>query len=245
MSLDGMTIILTRSDEQLAAKLGSEGATVKTFPVFCFKSTLSVPRTDCGSADLVIFSSPQAVLYGYSRLNLDSESRLAVPGQGTARQLRSLTSHRVITPRQGAGLQALLSAPELQGIDDWSVLLVCGEAGSRRSMALLKAYARSVRRLPVYSRGCSPMDGTIMSWFKPAKADAIMVSSVGAVTCLANGLGELFRIQSWLVSSRRVARPIRARGGKVVAIAKSAEAEAMVAAARDLWTKGGASERRE
>lgn len=239
MLLKGMTVILTRPDEELAAKLNSEGAVAKIFPVFRFRSIPSSRHIVAVDADLVIFSSPQAVIYGFSGLQMTAKTRLAAPGEGTARQLRALTSRPVITPHEGAGLRSLLDAPELQDIGKWSVLFVCGKTGSQHSMALLEEYARSIENLFVYSREFNPIDSTVRNWFESAKVNVIMVSSAGAVNYLAKALGGLFQTQSWLASSGRVACSIRAQGGNVVAIAESAEVEAMVAAARNFWMNRG------
>ncbi|MGH8127410.1 MAG: uroporphyrinogen-III synthase [Gammaproteobacteria bacterium] len=243
MTLAGSSIILTRPTEDsdaLANVLHEAGAQPLSFPALTLQA--SNDTAPVGPFDLAIFTSPAAVRFGLERVRDVLPARIAAPGQGTADCLLAASVSTVIAPRYGAGLSALLDAPILhESLADTRVLLVCGRPLNRRSIKQLATRGARPTAFCAYQRRGVTEAGPLTEWLRRGAADAIMVSSVAAVEALA-ALGERAGLDwsgiEWIASSPRVAAAVKARAGRVGAIAASAQAEALVAAASEWWSAG-------
>jgi uroporphyrinogen-III synthase len=154
--------------------------------------------------------------------------------------LRTQGVDRVITPRSGAGLAALLEEPALRtALAGARVLLVCGRPLNRGSLARLAALGARPEAFCAYERRGASEAAPLEEWIRQGAADAIMVSSIAAVDALA-ALARRARLDwrglDWIASSPRVAAAVRAREGRLGAVAESANARALVAAANEWWS---------
>lgn len=241
MTLRGARIVLTRPERDcapLAKALRGAGARLLFFPALVLQASGDKPPA--GPFDLAIFTSPAAVRFGLDRVRDRMPEAVAAPGEGTAERLRSLGVGPAITPPQGAGLAALLEAPALRSLVHGArVLLVCGRPLNRGSVARLRAAGARPEAFCAYERHGAAEPGPLAGWLRGGGADAIMVSSVSAVEALAalaerKGLG--WNGIEWIVSSPRVADAVAAHGGQVGAMAASAQARALAAAASEWWS---------
>lgn len=244
MTLDGARIILTRpagDNDTLAEALQAGGAHPLFFPALAVQA--SRDAAPAGPFDLAIFTSPAAVRFGLERVHSVLPARVAAPGQGTADCLLAADVGTVIAPRHGAGLSALLDTSVLrERIRGARVLLVCGRPPNRRTVHRLEVGGARPTTFCAYRRQGAADAGPLAEWLRRGAADAIMVSSVAAVEALAalrerDGLD--WSAIAWIVSSPRVAAAVKAHAGRVGAVAVSANARALVAAASEWWSAGG------
>ncbi|MGA7966256.1 MAG: uroporphyrinogen-III synthase [Gammaproteobacteria bacterium] len=243
MTLAGARIILTRPAEdsgELENALREAGAQTLSFPVLKMQASNDTPPA--GPFDIAIFTSPSAVRFGLEQVRTVLPAWIAAPGQGTADCLRSAGVSTVIAPRHGAGLSVLLDAPVLHDhLAGARVLLICGRPLNRRNFVRLESCGSRPTAFCVYQRQDVTEAGPLADWFRRGAADAIMVSSVAAVEALA-ALGEREGFDwsgiEWIASSPRVAAAVKACNGLVGAVAASAHARALVAAASEWWSAG-------
>ena len=240
-ALRGARIILTRPERDsatLARALNQAGAQTLFFPALTLQRNDEAPPR--GPFDAAIFSSPAAVRFGWDRVHGLLPGRVAAPGQGTADRLRAAGIEKVITPRCGAGLDALLEEPALRvALEGARVLFVCGRPLNRGSLARLAALDARAEAFCAYERRGAGDAAPLAQWLHQGAADAIMVSSVAAVDALA-ALARRARLDwrgiDWIASSPRVAAAVKAREGRLGAVAESANARALVAAANEWWS---------
>jgi len=240
-ALRGARIILTRPEKDsagIARALRHAGARILFFPALALQGNDEVPPR--GPFDAVIFSSPAAVRFGWDRVHGVLPDQVAAPGQGTAGRLLAAGIERVITPRRGAGLDALLAEPTLRAaLAGARVLLVCGRPLNRGSLARLAALGADAEAFCAYERRAVTQAAPLEAWLHQGAADAIMVSSVAAVDALA-ALARRARFGwggiDWIASSPRVAAAVKAREGRLGAVADSANARALVDAANEWWS---------
>lgn len=235
--LDRARIVVTRpaaGTDTLSAALAEAGAEVLAFPALTLHATGEpVPA---GPFDWIVFTSPAAVEFGWSRVRKRLPPQVAAPGAGTAEMLRAAGVEMVTAPNAGAGMAALLKQPAfLEGLAGRTVLVVSGRPLNRRSLARLRERGAKPTGFCVYERRPAKDVGPLADWLRDGAADAIMVSSVAAADALAALRLDWGGI-AWIVSSGRVAAAVEARGGCVGAIADSAETSDLVAAARR-WRK--------
>ncbi len=208
----------------------AEGAEVLEFPAQEVVATDEVPPP--GPFDLAIFTSPAAVELGHERLEGSLPACLAAPGQGTARRLREAGLGTAISPSAGAGLVALLDEPELtQRLAEQRVLVVGGRPFKSHSLELLAAHGAHAVGFCAYERLPVQDPEPLAGWFARRVGGAIMVSSASAVQALTALQGIAWDDAVWIVSSARVAAAVGAGGGRVGAVAASAETGDMVRAA--------------
>lgn len=235
-ALEGAGIVVTRPGgvhDKLATLLAADGARVLPFPALRITPIEAVAPT--GPFDAVLFTSPAAVCHGAARFDAALPSLRLAPGQGTREALANVGIENVFAPRQGAGLATLLA--ELPGtkLADKRLLVVCGEPVNRASIAALREHGAKPVVLAVYRREpvreVQPLD----KWLASDAVDVIMASSTAVVKAMGTLANIDLRERSWIASSARVAGAIRANGGRIAAMAASAEAHNMRAAARAWW----------
>ena len=220
----------------LAQALQAEGAEVLEFPAQELVATREAPPA--GPFDVAIFTSPAAVEFGRERLEESLPGCLAAPGQGTARRVRGLGLGTPIAPSAGAGLAALLDEPELaQRLPGQRVLVVGGRPFKNHSLEQLAARGAQAVGFCAYERLPARDPEPLAGWLARRAADAIMVSSVSAVQALTALRGIAWRDTVWIVSSARVGAAVETSGGRVGAVAASAETDDMVRAAIE-WHAG-------
>ncbi len=242
-SLAGARIILTRPEGDsgaLAQALRQAGAQTLSFPALTLQPSADAPPV--GPFDLAVFASPAAVRFGLDRVRALLPVRVAAPGQGSAECLRAAGVDPVIAPRRGAGLEALFDIPAVgEHLAGARVLLVCGRPFNRRSLNRLAALGARPQTFCSHERQAVTEAQPLAEWLHQGAADAIMASSVAAVEALVALGGRAGLDWSgivWIVSSRQVATAVRAREGRVSAVAASAHAPALVTAASTWWSMG-------
>lgn len=238
LPLAGARLVMTRPATErsaLSEALHAAGAETLEFPAMALCPSSQV--CPAGAFDLVVFTSPAAVDFGLKRLNGRLPERVAAPGTGTASQLRDAGVEAVIIPPEGAGVAALLEAPELSGrLSGWRVLVVAGSPLNRHGLDLLREVGACPEVFCAYERKVARDPQPLASWLAQNGADAIMVSSVTAVKALTALPGLEWSRVDWIVSSPRVGTAVAAAGGRLGAVAASAETRDMVCAAIDWWS---------
>ncbi|MGH7056458.1 MAG: uroporphyrinogen-III synthase [Gammaproteobacteria bacterium] len=243
--LDGAGIVVTRptgAADRLAQLLAAAGARLLAFPAFrLVPIETSVPA---GDFDAALFTSPAAVRFGWAHLAGARPKTLLAPGSGTRASLVAAGATEVQIPARGAGLAALLDSLSADWLTGKRLLVVCGEPPNRANLRELEALSAAVTPFPVYARRAAQDARPLSAWIRAGEVDAIMASSVAAVAVLDTLLGENSRKLDWIVSSERVAGEAERRGVKPFAVAASAEAGDMAAAAVHWWQSKDAHDRR-
>ena len=139
--LTGINILVTRPAHQaahLVDMIRSSGGTPIPFPVLEIRDVADVgPLLELidhlDDFDLAIFISPNAVDRAMSlilkRRTLPPTMKIAVVGQGSARELKKFGVGEVIAPTMRFDSEALLGMAELQQIEGHRVVIFRGDRG--------------------------------------------------------------------------------------------------------------------
>lgn len=238
--LEDARIVVTRAvgvQDRLAQQLAAEGAQVLSFPALEIVPLDASPPA--GEFDCALFASPMAVRYGLPRIAGRLPETLFAPGEGTRTALAEAGAGDAIVPATGAGLEALLATLAPETLAGRRVLFVCGRPLNRRSRHALAARGAEVTPFAVYVRRAVTDPGPLADWIRVGGADVIMASSAAAVAAVAGLPGTGATGLDWIVSSGRVARAVERAGARTAAVAASAGAADMTAAAIRWWQSEG------
>jgi uroporphyrinogen-III synthase len=243
-ALEGAGIVVTRpagAHDKLARLLAADGARVLPFPALRI-TPLDEP-VPAGPFDAVLFTSPTAVHHAPSRLEAKLPPLRLAPGEGTRKALASASIEAVLAPQQGAGLAALLAELPPTKLVRKRLLVVCGKPVNQASIEALRERGAEPVVLPTYRRESMREAHPLDEWLASDAVDVIMASSTAAVDAM-NTLANIdLRERLWIASSARVAEAIHSGGGRVAALATSAEAHAMQAAVRGWWRQQKSGDR--
>jgi uroporphyrinogen-III synthase len=196
------------------------------------------------AADLVIFTSANAVRFGAAILQQWSASETAAIGPATARALQH-AGHRVsIMPDSGYDSESLLADPRMQRVDGKRIALIKGAGGRERLAKELRQRGATVDEIAVYQRlQPSPSPQALRQLTDLLDAEALQVVTVTSLeladnllamlpTDLRTAIGKL----AWLVPSERIAAALRERQLTTKLLrADSADDEDLVAALASWW----------
>ena len=228
-TLTGINILVTRPAHQaanLVDKIRSSGGNPIPFPVLEIRDVEDVaPLLELidhlDDFDLAIFISPNAVDRAMSLIikhrTLPQAMKIAVVGQGSARELKKFGVGEVIAPTTRFDSEALLGMAELQQIEGRRVVIFRGDRGRELLGDTLTERGASVTYAECYIRTRPDTDTTSLleSWSKNALHAVIITSS--------EGLRNLFEMvgesgQSWLkktplfVSHERISKTAHEMG---------------------------------
>lgn len=234
--LEGARIVVTRPGarrDELARRLGEEGARVLPFPALHIQPLADTPPT--GPFQGILFTSPTAVRCGLPGLPKPLPKLCLAPGQGTRSALAEGGIKAAFAPRGGAGLTPLLAELPGDRLAGLSLMVVTGRPVNEAGLRRLAEHGAKVKVFAAYARQPARTAGPLARWLESGSVDVIMASSTAAVRTMHRLPGIDLRQSAWLVSSERVANAVRNAGSRVVARAASAEAAAMTTAACRWW----------
>ncbi len=234
--LEGARIVVTLpagTQDRLARQLVAEGARVLSFPALEIVPLVATPPA--GKFDCALFASPAAVRHGLPQLAGRLPGKLFAPGEGTRAALAAAGAGDAFAPAAGAGLAVLLAGLAPETFAGRRLLFVCGRPLNRRSLRALAERGADVVPFAVYARRATADPRPLADGIRAGGADVIMASSTAAVAAVAGLPGTGAPGLGWIVSSTRVAQAVERSGARVVAVAASAGATDMSAAAIRWW----------
>jgi len=179
-ALDKITVLVTRPAGQadyLIKRLQQYGANVLHQPAIAISAAKPVQMPSVDDYDWVIFISKNAVKYGLSHLNFDSQyTQLAAIGKATKQALADHGFNDVFSPQTGFTSEDLLSSRQFSesNINGCKILIVRGGAGREHLKQQLQQCQAKVDYFDVYQRQQAEQ---IISNDQLATADVISVSS--------------------------------------------------------------------
>ena len=192
--LKGFGVLVTRPEHQadeLSAAIEEAGGEAIRFPVIEIEPYDSADVTRCieglPAADITIFISTNAVIYGLSYANGD-QGRIAAIGPSTRAAIESAGGQVDIYPAQGFDSEHLLTENELQDVAGKNIRIVRGDSGRELLADTLRKRGATVDYLPVYrrlSRGYSPslLTGLEHRW-RDGQVGCVVAMSVDSLTKL-------------------------------------------------------------
>jgi uroporphyrinogen-III synthase len=212
----------------LAEQLLHAGFEPILFPTIAISPVESAAEKN-PSAEIVIFISPSAVVYGGPFFQETSAVIIAV-GSGTKAELENLGFENILIPEKFSS-EGLLAMPELQNIESKKVTVVKGEGGRELLTDELQARGAQLNLLDVYRR---ELPVTQLSPRQLQQVDVIIATSV---QCLENlkelvvpGSQQALLQKALLVSSDRIAKRARQLGFTAeVQLAENASNRALLA----------------
>ncbi|MDO8437246.1 MAG: uroporphyrinogen-III synthase [Nitrosomonadaceae bacterium] len=252
--LTGITILVTRPAHQadnLATAIRAAGGNPVLFPVLEIREVKdSRPLLDLiarlDEFDLAIFISPNAVNKAMNLIltqrALPAGLRIAVVGQGSARELKQFGVSEVIAPTTRFDSEALLEMAELQQIQGKRVVIFRGDGGRELLGDTLVKRGATVKYAECYSRVRPDTDiaPLLQAWASNA-LHAIVVTSSEGLRNLFDMVGDAG--QSWLrktplfVSHERIAQMAKKFGCAEV-ISTAAGDEGLLQGLSDYFNPG-------
>lgn len=154
--LQGTGVLVTRPRPQAAeliAAIEDKGGRAFCFPVIEItpkdRETVDANAARLPAADLVIFISQNAVLYGLSHAN---GAEIAAIGPATAAAIETAGRTVDIQPAAGYDSESLLNEPVLQNIDGKNIRIIRGSSGRELLANTLRDRGANVDYLSVYER---------------------------------------------------------------------------------------------
>lgn len=182
-NLNGLHILVTRPEHQanhLCQLLENQGAIALAFPLIDIAPIATPVPVSRDHYDIVIFVSNNAVILGIPLIrSLLSNAAIATVGKGTARVLEEQGYPASILPTQQFDSEGLLAQPQLQDVENKSILIVRGEGGRPLLGDVLQQRGANVEYLAAYQRAL-PTPGTdnvLQRALKEHKLDIILISS--------------------------------------------------------------------
>jgi uroporphyrinogen-III synthase len=199
--LSGRTVLVTRPPQQAGAlvqAIEAASGTAFVFPALDIEavpaSVLSEALAYLVQANIVIFISPNAALYGMTAMgSLPPSARCFAVGPGTARALAGHGVGDVVTP-DGQDSEALLALPQMQNVAGKHVVIVRGVGGRSLLADTLRERGATVQYLECYRRVLPQTDATaLLAQWQTGGIDAVTVTSAETLHNLATLLGEAGR----------------------------------------------------
>ena len=156
--LSGFVVLMTRPEHQadeLVAAIEDAGGEAIRFPVIDIEPQKSADVSRCldtlPAADITIFISTNAVIYGLHCVNGD-ETAIAAIGPGTKSAIELAGRHVDIFPPQGYDSEHLLAEAELQDVSGKNIRIIRGEGGRELLADTLRKRGAKVDYMSVYHR---------------------------------------------------------------------------------------------
>ena len=254
--LQGLAVLVTRPAPQaagLVSRIERVGGETVRFPA------IEIQPVDAASlrrrlpkalefADLAIFISVNAANAVCTRLaevdaDIPDSCLVAAVGRATARRLEEAGIAVDLVPEGPQSSEGLLDLPEMQLLEDASVVILRGEGGRPLLGDTLRVRGATVTYVDCYRRGLpAAVPGPLLQRWRRGGIDIVTATSVQTVDNLMILLEEersLLLDTPIVVVSERVAEHCSAQGwrGRIV-VAADAGDEAIVKAIAD-WRRSG------
>jgi uroporphyrinogen-III synthase len=203
-SLDGLKVLVTRPQQQaksLCDSISAAGGEAIAFPVLDIESVSAENETNMAiiDQDMIIFISRNAVSYFMTGLKtpLADNVQLVAVGGGTATAMLQYGLRVDIQAPPPAGSESLLAMPELNRVENKSVLIVRGQGGRELLANTLRTRGAKIRYIEVYRRILpSPSKAEV----EQAKlADCIIITSIAGLDNLCQLIEAEALMSKWLI----------------------------------------------
>ena len=144
---------------------------------------------DAFDADIVVFSSPNAVkmLIGIGGLSVlqSFSGKMVVPGRGTASELEKWGVTGVVFPLTNESSEGMLNLPVLKDVNDRRIVVFRGQSGRELLAETLVSRGADICYIPVYIRQtCQNIDIVkIEEWLKQ-KIPILLITSEAALNAM-------------------------------------------------------------
>ena len=247
LALQGVGVLVTRPRQQAAALcqlLEAEGASTWRLPTVAIEAIGNVGEMvarlgNLADFDVVIFTSANAVQFGVSLLDGQSNVSLAAMGPATARALHQVGYEAALQPGEKFDSESLLRHPRLEHLANQRILIIKGRHGRQFLEQELTRRGAQVTTAEVYQRVAMMPNhadlARLLDSFVAGQLQVITATSAEIGSNLLNlatpALRAEFERVHWLVPSERVARHLRECGLHAPLLqAESAEDHDLVAA---------------
>ncbi len=227
-ALHGIAVLVTRPEQQaapLCRLLEAQGANTLRLPAIEIRphddGRAAVERLGAlDEADLIIFTSANAVRFGAPLLDPKRDLTLAAIGPATAHALTQAGYRVTVLPGGGFDSESLLAHPRLQQVAGRRILLIKGTDGRGLLEGELSRRGAQVIAVEVYRRTpASPSRAALRELQQRFAAGALQVitaTSLQIATHLLDlatpALRSDFERVHWLVPGARIAAGLRERG---------------------------------
>ncbi len=243
--LNGFGVLITRPEHQadeLATAIEEEGGEAIRFPVIDIEPYDSLDVNRCvetlPAADITIFISTNAVIYGLPYANGD-DATIAAIGPATKLAIESAGRSVHIFPAQGFDSEHLLAEVELQDLAGKNVRIIRGDSGRELLANTLRERGATVDYLPVYRRLTRVYSATLLTGlehrWRDGQVDCVVAMSVDSLEKLLEilpaGCRQLLDSTPLVTPSARVLQTASDRiPGAKVSLAESPTTDDMVRA---------------
>ncbi|MBM4207174.1 MAG: uroporphyrinogen-III synthase [Gammaproteobacteria bacterium] len=188
----------------------------------------------------VIFTSSNAVNFALAakggKISEFMGSQRAVIGQATASCLATVGLPVHLMPVSGYDSEALLAMPQLQQVQDRSILIVRGQGGREELADVLRARGARVEYWEVYQRVKPYLDNTeVLALLAQNKINVITITSFETLQNLLTMLGEVYKSKLTLIPlvviSERIKKLAAELGFTSIAVTESPADAAIVKSA--------------
>lgn len=237
LALAGASVIVTRpaaSAGALVRGTRSRGGHAVRLPGMRLigiddKAGARIQLHEAGKADIWIFTSPTAVLFGLSLIDTSSlpgSLRIFAVGAGTARAL-ARNGIEAMAPVRMHNSEGLLDEPALAGVAGQFIVLIDAPGGRELLAPTLRDRGARVERIAVYERVPPRLTPRYLNGLRSAERPWITLLSSGLalsnlLEALPSELSTRWRAEALVVSSERLATQAHERGFSDVHQAASA-----------------------
>ena len=164
LPLSKTSIVVTRPSQQninICAELTSLGANTIAFPCIEISPLFDFDKAEIESllpaCQLIIFISTNAVQYGLKAIpnlteKIPASCKFAAIGASTAQALLNNGIDKILTPSNNFDSEELLKLPELQNVNQLSVLIIKGQGGRMLLHKSLENRGANIHSIDVYQR---------------------------------------------------------------------------------------------
>lgn len=199
---------------------------------------------DAGPGDMVLFTSPRAVVHGLAQLPAEwlMRPRVAAIGPATAKALSAAGIRVNLTPRSGYTSEALL---ETLALESGSVakglrraFIIAAPGGRKKLLKGLSQAGWKARMIMVYRPEPATLDKSALNTLTDASGVISVWTSANAMKGLSHRLSPAIWFQicrgDWLVISARLKRVARAYGPAEIHLAPGPDNGSLLSAIRSL-----------
>ncbi len=206
------TVLVTRPEpggQSLCQAIDAAGGQSVYFPTMEIHP-LNTQNKTINECDIIIFTSPNAVIHANTLLDATKKAAVATVGAGTANALKQHNIKTDLCPDKQFNSEGLLELPEMQAVQNKKIVIVKGIAGRPLLEETLRARGANLSTVCVYERKLPVVEQKRLDeLFNRTDIDIIVCTSCECLEnlfILATNHVAALRQQQLLVSSDRIAR---------------------------------------
>lgn len=235
--LKGAHVLVTRPQHQadkLCQLIEAQGGVPVRFPTLEIlgldaSKEATNPNLKLSNFQWLIFTSANAVNFALAanngKITRLRSTQIAAIGKATAKALESAGFQPVLLPEQGHDSEALLALPQMQNVNNQSILITRGQGGREALADGLRSRGAKVDYWEVYKRIMPDVDCSgLIGILEQGLLDVIVITSGEALQNLVVMLGKNYKdhlaLIPLVVISERISRLAAELGFKRIAVAE-------------------------